>query len=312
MTTAQQIAEQVLGPVKWTSETHGLCTCPGAEHHTKSTKDTDCEVYVDENSHVHCFHGSCEEVRELASTQLRTLLEGAGIVQQGANRNREKRKKVRYEEAALEQWRLNGMCYEAVQELSPVPTHLSPSDILWNLYPDPEERLVVFVGSNENQGHAMWPREQFVISHSQGLWFLPQPVTGRWVDNPRSGKRTRRSAECVTDFRYIVAEADEVDSMWWLSYLIQMQEPIAAIYTSGGRSIHALIRVDLSAKVTSAEQWAAKTAELRDDLILHGADPKSLTSVRLTRVPNAMRGPNMQRLLYLNPEPTIKPIYYAS
>jgi len=39
-----------------------------------------------------------------------------------------------------------------------------------------------------------------------------------------------------------------------------------------------------------------------------GADPGALSAVRLTRLPQAMRGQRLQRLLYLNPDPDGRPI----
>lgn len=310
MTQAQQIAEQLLGPITWLGETHGQCDCPGADKHTKETKPTDCEVYVDECSHIHCFHSSCEEDRELASFRLRELLEEAGVKQSGRpSQRREKRAKVRFEPERLAELELRGMSREWVARRSPVgnPELITSRGVLSMLYDETEDRVLIFVGDNENQGHTMWPSQgrTFVTSHAHGVWFLPQPVSGRWIDNPRTGRKSRRSHECVTEFRWLVAESDEADENQWLSYLVQLEAPIAAIYTSGGRSIHALIHVGAH----SREEWDRKTADLREDLVIHGADPQSLTSVRLSRLPNAYRGGEQQRLLYLDPNPPARPIY---
>lgn len=300
MTEAQLIAEQHLGQVRWLTDTHGQCKCPGEHLHNKVTKPTDCEVFVDEHAYIHCFHGSCEDERETASQWLRMQLENAGIRQSGTkSRRREREKKARFEPeklAALEldldrEWLVGESPIDPLE----VPT---PDDFLSLLYPR-REPILVFVHENENQGTALWPRERFNGAAPGGVWFLPQPVTGKWVDNPRTGKRTRRSAECVTEFRYLVVESDEAPERQWLSYLVRLQEKIAAIYTSGGRSIHALIHVG----ATSKEQWDSLTLDLRMDLITHGADPKSLTSVRLTRLPKCWRGKEEQALLYLNPQP---------
>lgn len=241
-----------LGPVDWRSDTYGFCRCPGEHHHTKPTKPTDCEVYVDEFSHVHCFHGSCEEARELASQNIRDQLDAVGVKQKGggALRSREKLKKVRFEPEKLDALELEGMSREALIGVSTCDVKMPASAFLSHLYSG-SERVIIFEDDNENQGTCLWPRETFTSAHPNGVWFLPQPVKGTWIDNPRSGRRTRRSAECVTSFRYLVAEADDVDEAKWLSYLVQLDARISAIYSSGGRSIHALIRVDASSK----EQW---------------------------------------------------------
>ena len=43
-------------------------------------------------------------------------------------------------------------------------------------------------------------------------------------------------------------------------------------------------------------------------LVTLGADRGALTAVRLSRLPQAMRGERCQRLLYLNPQPSGVPI----
>lgn len=88
-----------------------------------------------------------------------------------------------------------------------------------------------------------------------------------------------------------------------------MQLPlfISAIYESGKRSIHALVRIDAGSKV----EWDQSVrGELLPILATLGADPGALTAVRLTRLPNCKRGETgkLQRLLYLDSEPDGKPI----
>jgi hypothetical protein len=79
---------------------------------------------------------------------------------------------------------------------------------------------------------------------------------------------------------------------------------IASICESGGRSIHALVRLDAASKA----DWDAKVGAMKPVLVTLGADPGALSAVRLTRLPQAMRGERLQRLLYLNPAPDGGPI----
>jgi hypothetical protein len=94
--------------------------------------------------------------------------------------------------------------------------------------------------------------------------------------------------------------------------LVQLSFPIVAIYTSGGRSIHALVKVDCTTK--------ASFDSLRDSLIQVlaplGADAAAMTAVRLSRLPGLLRhgakdkegilkpyrAPRLQKLLWLNPD----------
>ena len=73
----------------------------------------------------------------------------------------------------------------------------------------------------------------------------------------------------------------------------------------GKRSIHALVRLDAASKA----DWDRLMAPLKPVLITLGADRGALSAVRLSRLPQAMRGERCQRLLYLNPQPTGQPIF---
>ena len=79
---------------------------------------------------------------------------------------------------------------------------------------------------------------------------------------------------------------------------------IACICESGGRSIHALVQLDAASKA----DWDRVMLPIKPLLITLGADRGALSAVRLTRLPQAMRGARCQRLLYLNPQPNGMPI----
>ena len=91
---------------------------------------------------------------------------------------------------------------------------------------------------------------------------------------------------------------------------------VVAIYTSGGKSYHALVRVNCTTK----EDFDIQRQRYITRLAALGADPAAITAVRLTRLPGCLRygsgdgqhhkpyldaagqpAPRMQQLLYLNP-----------
>ncbi len=128
-----------------------------------------------------------------------------------------------------------------------------------------------------------------------GVWFLSNPVTGLW-DTMDSGKLGRRHWKCVTSFRYAVLESDEAPEELWLKALVRLPVPIVAIYSSGGKSLHALVRVEAGDKLTWDLIMRGKNARTRTrepgllDLVCPlGADANALTAVRLTRLPGCVR-----------------------
>lgn len=240
-----------------------------------------------------------------------------------------------------------------LREHSPIPIpsnpHTWPRLLLDNLY-TPRDHILIFTqymsqgqilytpGSDPvtlekhppRPGYTTPPRSRtrFPKGGRSGVWFLTAPVTGEWSPNPNNrdahGIRLgRRHAACCTRYPYLVLESDEAPPSTWLRILVQLAHPIVAIYTSGGKSYHALIRVDCGTK----EQFDLIRADFTARLSAIGADPAAITAVRLTRLPGCLRygigdgdtyrpyldptgtpAPRMQQLLYLAPRATATPI----
>jgi hypothetical protein len=135
-----------------------------------------------------------------------------------------------------------------------------------------------------------------------GVWFLCNPVDGLWHPNPRqNGEPSCRSEESLTAYRFVVLESDVAPADLWLAFVVQIPARIAAIYTSGSRSIHTLVQIDARSKA----EWNATAGRWKRPLKVLGGDPACLSAVRLTRLPGCGRPEkkNFQKLLYLNPNP---------
>ncbi len=200
-----------------------------------------------------------------------------------------------------------------IADRSPVRVESQDSaSVLRRLYRRGSGEKVVLFNVMKSSGQFLWEADQSDVIQNhhlpkgpEGVWFLPQPVDGERHPNTRQGgKLSRRSEESITAWRYAVLESDKADADAWLRCLIQMPLRIASICESGGRSIHALVRVDAASKV----DWDARIGAIKPLVITLGADRGALTAVRLSRLPQARRGERVQRLLYLNPEPDGVPI----
>ena len=176
------------------------------------------------------------------------------------------------------------------------PAWVSATDFLARLYnAQAGERVLVF-SEYKSQGQAVWPTESIPTGGREGVWFLAQPVDGKSRPNPRLGKMSRRSEESVLAWRWMVLESDEAPVRLWLGALARVVPRIAAITTSGGRSVHALVRVDAKTK----KDWDEQKKRILG-LVTVGADPGALSAVRLTRLPACWRGEKEQKLLYFAP-----------
>ena len=201
-----------------------------------------------------------------------------------------------------------------LSERSPVRVDTQDSaSVLRHLYARASGEKVLVFTDMKSQGQFLWEAERSDATQNRhlptgddGVWFLPQPVSGEVFPNPRcDGKPSRRSEESITAWRYAVLESDEADADDWLRCLVQMPFRISCICESGGRSIHALVRIDAASKA----DWDRVMLPIKPVLITLGADRGALSAVRLSRLPQAMRGERCQRLLYLNPQPNGVPIF---
>lgn len=204
--------------------------------------------------------------------------------------------------------------YGLLSSVSPVRVStLSSADVLHMLYGTAKEKVLVF-SDLRSQGQLLWDagvvqeNDGFEMPSGQdGAWFLPQPVDGLFHPNPRMGGRlSRRSEESVTSWRYLVLESDEAPPDDWLRCIVQMPLRVSCICESGRRSIHVLVRIDAVSKA----DWDAIVGGIKPIVLTLGVDPAALTAIRLTRLPQAMRGGRIQRLLYLNPAPKATPIWF--
>jgi hypothetical protein len=134
---------------------------------------------------------------------------------------------------------------------------------------------------------------------AEGVWYLNQPVTGLWCANSK-GEYSRRIGDCVAAWRHVVLESDCAPTEWWLRFLAVFPGHVKAIYSSGGRSWHALVATPYATKEAMDAELTKVTKRTLPRL---GADAGALTSMRLTRLPGCKRGMREQRLIFLNPSP---------
>lgn len=132
---------------------------------------------------------------------------------------------------------------------------------------------------------------------------MPQSDAGGWMRiNPLDGLGI--TDKNVTAFRYILLEFDSIPLDLQMSLLAKLPLPIAAILTSGGRSVHAWCKADCA----SIEEYRATSKRLMDMLAKFGLDGKNKNPARLSRLVGVTRlvgaaDDGKQKLLFLNPTP---------
>lgn len=318
----QRIAEKIVGDVVWDG-IGGCCACPGIHKHTSKNSPTDCRVVCEHTGTippgVYCFHGSCKAETEAASFLLRSSLGKRSVSSRGfvqTNLALPKPAAPRFDVVKLTDLarKLGPIDFRWFASRSPKrPEIQTPASFLHELYL-PGEKVIIF-DSFKSQGQAVWEctptppdmhtLDGFRFGKPNGVWFLCNPVTGAYTLND-NGIPSRRSWQNVTSWRYMVLESDVANPDHWLAALAQLPLPISAIYTSGGESIHALVRINAQSK----QEWNNTAGRLKPMLITLGADHAAITAVRLTRLPQCERVEKgqVQSLIYLNSNPDCCPI----
>lgn len=115
---------------------------------------------------------------------------------------------------------------------------------------------------------------------------------GAWIRlNPTTGPNNKD----VTRYAYALAESDNLTIEEQKKLLIGFKLPIATLVESGGKSVHAAVKIDAK----DPAEYKQRTLFLFDWLAKHKfiVDENNKNEARLSRLPGAMRKGNLQRLI---------------
>ena len=124
-----------------------------------------------------------------------------------------------------------------------------------------------------------------------------KPEVGAWIRfNPLDGKGVRN--ENVTDFRYALVESDDMDIEKQNAMIRQLELPVACLVHSGGKSLHAIVRIEAS----SYDEYRKRVDFLYEVCKKNGLaiDSQNSNPSRLSRMPGVMRDGRKQFLVDVN------------
>lgn len=120
---------------------------------------------------------------------------------------------------------------------------------------------------------------------------------GAWIRiNPLDGKDA--ADKNVTAYRYALAEADSMPIEDQKKLLINMKLPIAALVESGGKSVHAIVKIGAENEQEYKQRVAFLFAKLGEKKFV--VDTNNKNPSRLSRLPGAMRKGLCQNLIATN------------
>lgn len=123
------------------------------------------------------------------------------------------------------------------------------------------------------------------------------PCCGAWIRfNPLDGKGVRN--DNVTDYRYALIEADNMSIDKQNEIVRKLELPIAALVYSGGKSVHAIVKIDAS----SYNEYRKRVDKLYQVCEENGLtlDKQNRNPSRLSRMPGVTRAGHKQFLIDKN------------
>ena len=126
---------------------------------------------------------------------------------------------------------------------------------------------------------------------------VDNPAVGAWIRfNPLDGKGVKN--ENITEYRYALVESDSMDIASQNAVIRELELPVACLVYSGGKSLHAIVRVDAG----SYEEYRARVDYLYKVCAKNGLDidKQNRNPSRLSRMPGVVRGEHKQFLVDTN------------
>jgi hypothetical protein len=139
-----------------------------------------------------------------------------------------------------------------------------------------------------------------------GCWIRPNPVKGLHG----SGEKGAYTDKDVAAFRILLLESDDLPIGLQLSLWSRLALPVAALIASGGRSLHAWVKLDCR----DEKEYRETAFAIYELLARFNPCPSNKNPSRLARLPGVKRrlggiGASEQRLYYLNDDASGRPIF---
>lgn len=123
------------------------------------------------------------------------------------------------------------------------------------------------------------------------------PKAGGWIRfNPLDGQDVRNGN--VTEFRYALVESDDLEIEKQNTIIRELELPVAVLMFSGGKSIHAIVRVDAA----DYKEYQKRVEYLYQVCEKNGlkVDTQNKNPSRLSRLPGCVRGDKKQFIIDTN------------
>jgi len=184
---------------------------------------------------------------------------------------------------------------------------LTTADLLLAAFKD-EEIVCITNEAGQSEDGRFYPASKGIfITRSEWItkFFCPgakhkkfdDTEQGAWVRiNPYKEDDVTGADTGISSYRHVLVEFDKKSKEEQIAIFHQSNLPITALIDSGGKSVHAWVKVEAQDK----QQWEARRNQIYEFLSDHEPDPQNKNPSRWSRLGGIMRGDNEQKVLALN------------
>ena len=190
-------------------------------------------------------------------------------------------------------------------ELVDAQTPFTTADVLLNCFKDDDVICITNEAGQTEEGKWFPASKGIFLTRAEWItkFFGPEAVgaskfagtdSGAWIRiNPFTVDDFTGTDNAVSNYRHVLVEFDKKAKAEQVAIFQQSNLPISLLVDSGGKSIHAWVRVDAETK----EQWEARRNTVYDYLSDHEPDPQNKNPSRWSRLGGVFRGENEQKIV---------------
>ena len=127
-------------------------------------------------------------------------------------------------------------------------------------------------------------RAIYSYKHDAGAWIRPNPLDGDGYGNRN-----------VTAYRYALIESDKMPVPQQIAIIRELQLPVKMLVYSGGKSVHAIVKVDARNEKEYRQRVDKLYAECKKNQFI--VDEQNKNASRLSRLPGVWRGKEKQYII---------------
>jgi RecA-family ATPase len=192
-----------------------------------------------------------------------------------------------------------------VAELADTQTPFTTADVLLWCFKDDEVVCITNEAGQTEDGKWFPASKGIFLTRAEWIakFFAPGAVgagkfgpseSGAWIRiNPFAKDDFSGTDGSVSAYRHVLVEFDKKPKDEQVAIFQQSNLPISLLVDSGGKSVHAWVKVD----ATSKEQWEERRNAVYEYLADHEPDPQNKNPSRWSRLGGVMRGEREQKIV---------------